>query len=163
MESSWIARTHIPSSPSSSRPHHPITFNYWGEDAQSTPSTGCVNRLVGSPVGDWEIASNRADMCGLWMTSSGARGELLPVRSSSRAELARWSTNQFGEEGKINTGSPTWSQGGTIFLVALIICRLCEKDANIRSRPFVSEFLVIIPVWYPGHSWDVFLYLWNHS
>ncbi len=98
--------------PFSSRPHHPITFNYWGESAHSTLATGSVNGIVGSPVGDGELASNRADMCGSWMTSSGARREPLSVRSSSRAELAFWSTNQFGEEGKINTGSPTWSQEG---------------------------------------------------
>ena len=126
-----------------SRPHHPITFNYWGENAQSTLATGCENEIVGSPVGDWELASNRADMCGLWMTSSGARGELVSVQSSSRAELAPWSTNQFGEEGKINTGSPTWSQGGNIFPLVLIICCLCEIDANIKSKPFVSEFLLL--------------------
>lgn len=135
----------------SCRPHHPITFNYYGENAQSTLATGCLNGIVGLPVGDWELASNRADICGLWMTSSRARRELLSVRSSSRAELAPWSTNQFGEEGKINTGSPTWSQGGNIFLLVLIICCLCEIDANIKSRLFVSEFPVIIAVWYMGH------------
>lgn len=92
-----LLRSH-PLHPPSSRPHHPINFNCWGEKEQSTRATGFVSRPVGSPVGDWEIASNRADMCGLWMTSSGARGELLSVCSSSRGELACWSTNQFGEE-----------------------------------------------------------------
>lgn len=101
---------------------------------------------MGSPVGKWELASNRADMCGLWMTSSGACREPLSVRGSSRAELAPCSTNQFGEEGKINTDSPTWSQGGNISLLVLIICCLYEIDANIKSVPFVSEFLVIIAV-----------------
>lgn len=147
----------LPLSPFSSRLHYPITFNYWGENAQSTLATGCVNGIAGSPVGDLELASNRADMCGLWMTSSGARRELLSVRSFSRAELAPWSTNQFGEEGKINTGSPTWSQGGNIFLLVLIIRCLHERDANIKRRPFVSECFAIIAVWYIGHSRGVFL------
>lgn len=121
-------------SPFSSWPHHPITFNYWGEDAQSTLAIGSVSGIAGSRVGDGELESNRAGMCGLWMTSSGARGEPLSVYSTSRAELAPWSTNQFGEEGKMNSGSPTWSRGGNAFLPVLIICCLCEIDANMKSE-----------------------------
>lgn len=118
---------------------------------------------MGSRARRWVIGSRRAAglTCGLWMTSSGARGELLSVHGSSRAELAPWSTNQFGEEGKINTVSPTWSQGGNIFLLVLIICCLCEIDADIKSRPFVSEFLVVIAVWYMRY--EVFFWIWGEN
>lgn len=120
----------------SNRHRHPITFNYWEENVHNILATGSLSGIVDLLLGDGELASNRADMCGLWMTSSGAYREPLSVHSSSRAELAPWSTNQFGEEGKINTGSPT--QVGNIFLLVLIICCLCEIDANIKSSPFVS-------------------------
>lgn len=44
--------------------------------------------------------ANRWVMCGLWMTYSRALGESVSKCCSLRAELAPWSTNQFGEVGR---------------------------------------------------------------
>lgn len=93
-----------------------------------------------------EMASNKADMCGLWMTSSGARRELLPIRRFSRAELALSSANQFGEEGKINTGSPTRSHGGDVLLVVLTICSSCGKRHRFIPDSLFSWHSITITV-----------------
>lgn len=114
--------------------HNPISFNHRGEDMHSAPATGATDGIAGAVVRYGELASNT------WVTRVvygwlllGLVGEPLSVHRSSWAELAPWSTNQFGEEEKINAGFPTWSQGGNIFLLVVIICCLCEMDA-IRKR-----------------------------
>lgn len=70
--------------------------------------------------------ANRWVMCGLWMTYSGALRESVSKCSALRAELAPWSTNQFGEGGKINT-RPIFTFSKQI--QTLQICRFKAKKS----------------------------------
>lgn len=117
-----------------------LLLNYWGESMRCTLATGVEDGIVGSPLWDGELAGNRADVWFMDDFFQGSR-EVLSVRGSSRAELALWSTNQFGVEGWINTGFPTWSREWKIFLVVFCGCvkqilriYICYSFSNLSHK-----------------------------
>lgn len=77
----------------------------------------------------------------------GLTGELLSACHSLRAELACWSFNQFGEEGRISTGSPTWSQRRKSLFVLLLIYILKSRAHYCRliSRSHSRNIFLNIP------------------